>query len=305
MKSSTSVWEISPPSLYNNLITKDDIEDILTTRVTGFTGNINDIRVYRMAFVHNSFLKRTDIKHTLELTEKLKDSDNFYHEILSFNPGESYQRLEFLGDSCIKYCISKYLFLRFPKAKEGMLTDIRIKLERKENLAKFGFYIGLDKYLLLSSFAEKKGERKNPKFMEDVFESFCGAMSLDLGSDIVYDFLKYIIEETIDFRNLILINNNYKSILLSVFHKNNWKRTPTYSTIHDPDNTQEVKVGVNYTPMMKNIVKNPITIKTLKTNKSDEIVVKTQKVIAIGVGSVKKEAEQNAAKNTLVIVNLI
>src|SRR3954462_12894854 len=45
------------------------------------------------------------------------------------------QRLEFLGDSVLGFCVSELLCLRFPAADEGALTRMRAQLVNAEALA--------------------------------------------------------------------------------------------------------------------------------------------------------------------------
>ena len=43
----------------------------------------------------------------------------------SFNNKSNNERLEYLGDSILNSSISKYLFLKFPNEREGLLTRMR------------------------------------------------------------------------------------------------------------------------------------------------------------------------------------
>jgi ribonuclease III len=45
------------------------------------------------------------------------------------------QRLEFLGDSVLGFCVSELLCARFPEADEGALTRMRAQLVNAEALA--------------------------------------------------------------------------------------------------------------------------------------------------------------------------
>ena len=54
----------------------------------------------------------------------------------SFNNKNNNERLEFLGDSILNSCISKYLFSKFPEINEGLLTRIRSFVVKGETLTK-------------------------------------------------------------------------------------------------------------------------------------------------------------------------
>lgn len=66
---------------------------------------------------------------------------------------ESYDKLEFLGDSIIHVIFTDYLFQRYEtnkNAKEGFLTKIRTKLENGKHLAKLSVILGLHEYAIMS-----------------------------------------------------------------------------------------------------------------------------------------------------------
>ena len=49
---------------------------------------------------------------------------------------ESNQRLEFLGDAVVEILVSEELYVRFPDADEGLLTNMRKYLVCRETMAK-------------------------------------------------------------------------------------------------------------------------------------------------------------------------
>lgn len=299
------------PSLASNLMGAEFLTDLLSRYSIDYGDGMSDERLvgYQIAFVHNSFLRRNDIKQTARLAgdaitseSAVIDDGDAYYEVLSFNPGKSYQCLEFLGDSCIKASLSMYLYLRFPRAKEGFLTTLRIKLECKDNLARFGSHLCFERHLLVNEFIERGGGRQNPRFMEDVFEAFCGALFLDIGYDAVYKLLVGIIEETIDFKTLILNDDNYKSILLKAYHRLKWKTTPAYSVVvTDSNNT--CTVCLHYIPAMRSSVPDPVEVTITRLDERGDRVERKQWAIATGTGKTKKEAEQDVSRVAMDILS--
>ena len=84
-----------------------------------------NLKIYQKAFTHRSM--------------HVKDVHGNY---------VNYERLEFLGDSILSVIVSKFLFDKFPSAKEGGLTKYRAKIVSRENLNKIGEDIGLQDFIL-------------------------------------------------------------------------------------------------------------------------------------------------------------
>ena len=69
------------------------------------------------------------------------------------------QRLEFLGDAVLEICVSRVLYERFPKLREGQLTRRRAALVCEANLARAARELGLGSYLRLDRGEEVVGGR--------------------------------------------------------------------------------------------------------------------------------------------------
>jgi len=179
---------------------------------------------------------------------------------------DSNERLEFLGDSVIGAIISSYLFHRYPKQREGFLTKLKTKLVRTNMLAKFSMHIGLDKHVLISKHIEDMCHgRINEKILEDTFEAFIGAFYEDIfrndlthigiATQMCADFIIRLMEETTDFRPLISINDNYKELLLQLYHKTWDGIHPEYEEIsaEGPTNFRIYTMGVRH-PITKELI---------------------------------------------------
>jgi ribonuclease-3 len=95
--------------------------------------------------------------------------------------GDSYQRLEFLGDHVLGLVVSDMLYRSFPRANEGELSRRLADLVRKETCAEVGREIDLGPALLLGSSESHAGGRLRVTILADVCEALIGAVFLDGG----------------------------------------------------------------------------------------------------------------------------
>ena len=129
---------------------RSDIEKIAGTKVS-------DLNLYKTAFTHKSALK-------------------------DFPNGESYENLEFMGDSVLNFIVTKYLFDKYNSEEhEGFLTKARTRIVRGTTLARISEALEMWKWVQMDEKGLRNGWNRNPKIMEDVLEAFIGAMYLDLG----------------------------------------------------------------------------------------------------------------------------
>ena len=287
---------VNPYNFNNCLITEKDIVEIFSEFDLDYTPM--DISLYQKAFTHKSYTKKKleELDEGTEIVEKpegalpLMDYDN--------------ERLEFLGDSILSPIVAKYLFERFPDQDEGFMTRLRTRLVNGETLGAFAKEMGFGKFIIISRHIEDKcNGRTSVKLLEDCFEAFFGAMYLDFNNPIdgssirkeysnVYDnfysgvafqiceelFIN-IIEEKIDFAELILNDYNYKDQLLRYYQK----------TFHKPPKYK-------YVNMEGEPNSRVFTMAVLDIDEN---------IITIGTGNSKKKAEQDAAHNALIHFNIL
>lgn len=91
------------------------------------------------------------------------------------------QRLEFLGDSVLGFCVSELLCARFPDADEGALTRMRAQLVNAEALAAWARREQLAPALKLGRGAGAAGLRDSTNVLADAVEALIAAVYLDLG----------------------------------------------------------------------------------------------------------------------------
>ena len=102
-----------------------------------------------------------------------------------------YEKLELLGDKAIDLITLDYIIQQFPDKEVGFLTELKSNIVRKPSLANLGEQLGFKKYILFSSHIDritnynKNSGRENKRFLEDIFESFIGALYIDLNKGVL------------------------------------------------------------------------------------------------------------------------
>lgn len=286
------ILENKDPALYilnekNEMITREYIEGLL--KRYGIEHKVKNIENYKKAMTHISYL-RHDIEYykTNKMVkyifgkemEEIKDTKN----VIGLQE-RSYERLEFKGDAVIHHILGDYLYERYENEDEGFMTKLRTKIENSNTLASFTKIIGLNKYILISRHMEKSGSReKNLHMLEDVFESFMGALSIEAEYEKCYKFFVRLIEQEIDFASLLHTENNFKDILLQYFHKQKWQ-DPKYGT-YDISGAEHKKIFTIYVKCIK--------------NPTDD-----GEIVGVGAGTSKKVGEQEAARQALIYYEII
>ncbi len=102
---------------------------------------------------------------------------SFVHE--SDKNYESYERLEFLGDSVLQLIVTQELVTRFPYEKEGILSKLRSSIVNEDSLTIVAKKIGLGELVFLGRGEKKSKGRNRSSLLCDIFESFIGALYLD------------------------------------------------------------------------------------------------------------------------------
>lgn len=91
------------------------------------------------------------------------------------------ERLEFLGDSVLGCVIAETLCARYPALPEGKLTRLRAGLVREESLAALAQTIDLARYMKLGEGERASGAEIKPSILADALEAVFGAIFLDGG----------------------------------------------------------------------------------------------------------------------------
>jgi ribonuclease-3 len=272
-----------PYNLNNVEITEADIIKILADRGV-VIDKVNHPKYFIRAFTHKSYCKK-DIYPQQILDDAKNELGNPPNLLELYD--DSYERLEYLGDRVLKLLVSFYLFKRYPKQDEGFMTRLQTKIEDKTNLAIMSKEIGLGKFFIISKQIDMMNGRNLDKIHEDVFEAFLGALFESNGFEPCMFLIINLLETMIDYSEKLYCDNNYKDKLLRVHHTNKWT-FPQYITIHfeGPPHKRKYIMGVE----------------KQGAKQSDPIQMRC---ISYGIGSSKKEGEQNAAKMSLIIHKIL
>jgi ribonuclease-3 len=275
-------------NLANKLISEEELEKIINKNLKNSKIKVNNVGIYRQAFVHKSF----------NVKESFVDEEDsccaFYMEKTSCN-----ERLEFLGDSVLNMVTAEYLFELFPDKDEGFLTKLRTKLVRNTQLSHIGTELGFKEWLLISSYVEKINGRDNPRLIEDVFESFIASLYKDQGFYVTREFIFSCFDTYVDINFLINNNDNYKDILLRYFQLNNWSH-PEYNTFIS-DTSTSVKSFTTAVLVRKDLCLD-LGGEDIDKKLGTEYNVcygEHHYILGVGTGKTKKESEQQASKSAL------
>lgn len=99
------------------------------------------------------------------------------------------ERLEFFGDSVLKFVVSEYLFREFPDQAEGPLTKLRGYIISDQVLGELGAKLGLGESIRLSSSEKRSGGAGKSSILGNAVEALLGAVYLDQGMDAARDFI--------------------------------------------------------------------------------------------------------------------
>ena len=305
---------------YNSLnveITLNEVQSILTKY--GVPGIIDNIKLYKRAFVHRSYTKRPHLENASQHITIVDKPSNCLPLSTKSN-----ERLEFLGDGVLELVTKYYLYRRFPKENEGFMTEKKIAIVKNEAIGKIAIEMRLNKWLILSQHAEEKNIRNNLKKNGCLFEAFIGALFLDVNKMEVTDdegwfknifvtgpgfqmaqiFIENIFEKHIDWIALIQNDDNYKNILQVKIQKE-FKVTPHYLEIeHDVDAGFRMGVYLCVGQQVYNCShNNSIHIDKLKTFQAIQEYIETYGRIFLFLGEgqhkIKRKAEQIACSEAL------
>ena len=184
------------------------------------------------------------------------------------------QRMEFLGDSILSAILSEALYIAFPEEDEGSLSRKRAVFIRGSSLAKIANELRVDNFLLMSVAELKNSGNQRSSTLEDATEAIIGAIFLDGG---IGEAKKCILNWFGDLPDKLVQEQhsyNPKGQLQEFFHEKSISDKIQY------------RISKEEGPPHK------------KHFEIDLIVGK--KTLGSGVGSTKKEAEEEAAKQALI-----
>lgn len=203
-----------------------------------------DLRLYKSAFSHSSYVNEHKVKN-------------------------DYERLEFLGDAVLDLVVADYLYTHY-KETEGEMTKVRASYVCENANYCYATGLGLSKYILVGHGEQKEGGNFKKAIVADIFEALMGAIYIDLGFSTVRNVILKIIVPYIEDPNVTFFSD-YKSSLQEYVQTE--QKSLEYRLINEEGPAHDKRFTVD--------------------------VVIDDIVYGMGIGTSKKEAEQEAAKAAL------
>ncbi|MGV3614540.1 MAG: ribonuclease III [Fimbriimonas sp.] len=189
---------------------------------------------------------------------------------------ESYERLEFFGDSVLGLVIAQYLYEHHPLWDQGMLSKAKSSTVKEEPLAEVALKLGLQEFIELSPSEEATGGRTRPSILADVVEAVIGGIYLESGLEVARWF---VLEQLHPYLMRIsggdVSPDDFKSKLQEVA-QSLWRKSPQYRVAKESGFAHERRFHVE--------------------------VIFDEEVLGEGSGRSKKEAEQDAARDALAVI---
>jgi ribonuclease-3 len=208
-----------------------------------------DPPLLRQAFVHRSYLNENPEVSLL-----------------------SNERLEFLGDAALSLVVAQRLYELFPTHGEGLLTELRAHLVRRDTLARAAERLALGDCLLLGRGEESAGGRRRPSNLAAVFEAVVGAIVVDQRLEAVDAFVTSALADELEAIRSGIVTADPKS-RLQVLVQSRGQDLPEYRTlkVEGPEHARLFTVEVCL----------------------------DGEVVGIGQGKTKRQAEREAARCAL------
>lgn len=169
---------------YNLYLSKDKVFVRRLRRILGFTPS--KVNIFKIAFYHKSSI----------------ENPNGYKQ--------NNERLEYLGDAILSTVVAEYLFKKYPNSDEGFLTKMRSKIVKRKSLNELADNMGID--VILSEF---NNTRISQSMLGNALEALIGALYLERGFESTRNWVvNHMLRQYLDFKNLEVKDDNYKSRLL-------------------------------------------------------------------------------------------
>ena len=185
---------------------------------------------------------------------------------------QSNEKLEFLGDSILEFLSSKYIYNNYPKLKEGEMTKVRATVVCEDSLYKIADKHNFSDFLYVGKSERMHQGNRKIAIMADSVEAVIAAIYFDSGLEEAEKFIISNLKEEIEIATKNVGIKDHKTVLQEKLQVNgnvNIKYEIINETGPDHDKTFTAEVKLD------------------------------GKVLAVGKGKTKKQAEMNAAGKAL------
>jgi ribonuclease III len=195
------------------------------------------------------------------------------HTSWAASRAESYERLEFLGDSVLGLAIARELYERFPEYPEGQLAKIRAHVVSRQSCAVVGGRLGLGRKLAERGEAMPEDElarlAENRNVLAALIESALGALYLEHGFEAIRPAILAAFSDRIDYALTTYVD--YKTELQEELARRGLSVTYSVVEVEGPPHDRTFTCAANV----------------------------DGEQAGLGRGASKKAAEQNAAREVL------
>jgi len=181
------------------------------------------------------------------------------------------ERLEFLGDAILDSLVADFLFNKFTDKEEGFLTQARSKIVNRDNLNNMAIKLGISNMII-----SKMSKDNHKSVYGDALEALIGALYLDKGYERTRKIvMERIIQSHININRLLETETDFKSRIIEWGQKN--KKSVSFASFEEADEQSNSPVFISH-------------------------LIVVDEIVGRGSGYSKKEAEQNAARQALQII---
>ncbi len=185
---------------------------------------------------------------------------------------QSNEKLEFLGDSVLEFLSSKYIYNNYSKLKEGEMTKVRATVVCEDSLYKIADKHNFSDFLYVGKSERMHQGNRKIAIMADSVEAVIAAIYFDSGLEEAEKFIISNLKEEIEIATKNVGIKDHKTVLQEKLQVNgnvNIKYEIINETGPDHDKTFTAEVKLD------------------------------GKVLAVGKGKTKKQAEMDAAGKAL------
>ena len=172
---------------------------------------------------------------------------------------ESYEKLEFLGDSILEFIASKYLYTHYQHLKEGEMTKVRATVVCEESLYQVAMRHDFSDFLYVGKSEQKNHGNARPAILADAVEAVIAAIYFDAGLAQAETFIVENLKEEIEKASHHVGMKDHKTVLQEILQAHgdvDIAYVVTQEKGPDHDKTFEVEVRCNGKVLAKGVGKN-------------------------------------------------